>query len=487
MLIKREISVAVAAAKAGMDEKTARKYARSGRLPSQCRKEHDWRTRDDPFAAEWSGIRGMLELAPGLEAKTIFKYLRRSTPERYADGQLRTLQRRLKVWRATEGPGREIFFPQVHRPGELGASDFTVMDSLGITIGGIPFPHLLYHFVLTYSNWEAFTVCFSESYESLSTGLQNALWELGAVPLRHRSDRLSAAVNKECNPEEFTQRYQGLLRHYGLTGEKIRAAEAHENGDIEQRNHRTKRLVAQELMLRGSCDFSDVAAYVAFLRELFRHENAGRQKRLREELELMRRLPARRLDDFRRVEARVGPGSTLRLQRNTYSVHSRLIGELVEARMGMDRVEIWYGQKKVDEFPRIRGTHKARIDYRHIIGWLVRKPGAFPDYRHREALFPSSQFRFAYDALTEKHGGKQANREYLALLELAADEGESIIEGILREMATRGEEITLTTVQERLRDRQADVPAYQVHVAAVDLAGFDTLLDGVMEADYARA
>lgn len=484
MLVKREGSVAIAAAKAGMDEKTARKYVRLGRLPSQCRKEHTWRTREDPFAGEWPEIREMLESAPGLEAKTIFEYLQRCAPERFADGQLRTLQRRIKVWRATEGPGREVYFPQVHRPGELGASDFTVMDSLGITIGGILFPHLLYHFVLTYSNWETFTVCFSESYESLSTGLQNALWELGGVPRRHRSDRLSAAVNKECNPEEFTQRYQGLLRYYGLAGEKIRAREAHENGDVEQRNHRTKRMVEQWLLLRGNREFSDVAAYVAFLRQVFRQANAGRQKRLREEVALLRCLPERRLEDFRRIEARVGPGSTLRLQRNTYSVHSRLIGEMVEARVGMEHIEIWYGQKKVDEFPRIRGTHKARIDYRHIIGWLVRKPGAFVDYRHREALFPSSQFRFAYDALCDRHSGKAADREYLALLALAADEGESIIEGILREMATRGEEITLEVVQARLRDRQADVPAYQVHVAAVDLAGFDTLLDSAVEASH---
>jgi len=482
MLIKGESSTAIAAAKAGMGERTARKYLQLNRLPSQCHKEHTWRTRTDGFMQDWPGIREMLDLSPGLEAKTIFEYMQRCSPGRHADGQLRTLQRRIKVWRATEGPGREVFFAQTHYPGVLGASDFTVMDSLGITIARIPFPHMLYHFVLTYSNWETFTVCFSESYESLSTGMQNALWELGGVPKRHRSDRLTAAVNKECNPEEFTQRYQGLLRHYGLEGEKIQANKAHENGDIEQRNHRTKRLVEQGLLLRGSNDFVDRDAYAAFLRQLFRQANAGRQVRLREELPLLGRLPELRLDDFRRHQSRVGPGSTLRLQRNTYTVHSRLIGEMVEARLAMDHIEIWYGQKKVDQFPRLRGEHKYQIDYRHIIGWLVRKPGAFANYRYRDALFPGSQFRIAYDQLSDNHSRKLADREYLGILELAANDGESLIEGILREMNTRGGDISLTAVKDRLAARQEPALAYQVYVAAVDLGGYDALLDGALEA-----
>ena len=96
----------------------------------------------------------MVEANPGLEAKTLFEALQREHPGRFADGQLRTLQRRLKHWRATEGPGREVFFAQQHVPGRLGQSDFTHMSELGITIGGQSFPHLLYHFVLTYSNWE---------------------------------------------------------------------------------------------------------------------------------------------------------------------------------------------------------------------------------------------------------------------------------------------------------------------------------------------
>jgi len=210
----------VAALKTGMDEKTARKYIRVGKLPSEVKESHTWRTREDPFEEIWGEVLEKLEVFPNLEAKTLFDALQRKYPGRFSDGQLRTLQRRLKMWRALEGPGKEVFFPQEHHPGVLGASDFTRMGQLGITIQGQPFDHMLYHFVLTYSNWETGSICFSESYESLSSGLQRALWKLGGVPKRHRTDSLSAALNNLSNPREFTQRYEGLLKHYKLEGEK---------------------------------------------------------------------------------------------------------------------------------------------------------------------------------------------------------------------------------------------------------------------------
>ncbi len=225
---KTEKTQYLAASKAGMDEKTARKYLRNKTLPSQQKKDHTWRTRKDPFEEVWSGIRDYLEANPTLEGTTIFFYLQREYPGKFTDGQLRTLQRKIKIWRALEGPGKEIFFPQEHKPGRLSESDFTDMSKLSITIGGQHFKHLLYHFVLTYSNWEHGTICFSESYESLSEGLQNALWGLGGVPIEHQTDRLSAAVHKVSHPEEFTRDYSRLLKHYGLRGRKIQAGKANE-------------------------------------------------------------------------------------------------------------------------------------------------------------------------------------------------------------------------------------------------------------------
>jgi len=203
-LIQKEKTLSIAAAKAGMDEKTARKkYRRAGKLPSQMAKPHVWRTRKDPFWQVWPWVAENLKDNPGLEAKTLFEALQRDYPGRFPDGQLRTLQRHVKAWRATEGPSREIFFTQVYRPGEWSSSDFTSMNKLGITIAGQPFNHMIYHFVLPYSNWETGTICYSESFESLSQGIQDALWKLGGVTRYHRTDSLSAAVKNLSNPKEF--------------------------------------------------------------------------------------------------------------------------------------------------------------------------------------------------------------------------------------------------------------------------------------------
>src|ERR1022692_1026405 len=106
----------IAASKAGMDAKTARRYLGLGRLPSERNRERRWRTREDPFAEVWPRVREQIEESPGLEAKTLFEWLQREHPGRFADGQIRTLQRRIKLWRGTGGPGRGGEFG----PGQLG-------------------------------------------------------------------------------------------------------------------------------------------------------------------------------------------------------------------------------------------------------------------------------------------------------------------------------------------------------------------------------
>lgn len=248
---------------------------------------------------------------------------------------------------------------------------------------------------------------------------------------------MSAGVNNLVDTREFTRAYEALLRHYGLTGQKIQAGQAHENGDIEQRHYRFKQAVDQALMMRGSRDFATVTAYDQFLRKPFTRINAGRRERFAEELSQLRPLPERRLDSVRRECVRVSPGSLIHVHRNTYSVHSRLIGEMVEARIKSDTVEVWYGDRKVEELARLRGRSKHRIDYRHIIDWLVRKPGAFEHYRYREDLFPTSWFRLVHDALREEHGAKRCAKEYLQILALAAQRGESLVEETIRVLLGR--------------------------------------------------
>jgi hypothetical protein len=467
----------LAADKVGLDPKTARKYRRLGRLPSEVPvMDRLWRTRPDAFAQVWPELVERLELNPGLQAKTLFLDLQRRFPGRFADGQLRALQRRIKTWRASHGPAKEVFFDQVHHPGRLCASDFTHCSGLGVTIDGRPFDHLIYHFVLTYSNWEAGTVCFSESYESLAEGLQNALWQLGGVPRLHRTDRMTAAIPPG-SADEFGQRYQALLRHYGLAAQAINVRAAHENGDCEQSHHRFKTALDQALMLRGSRDFLGREEYAGFLGGLFRQLNGGRQKRLDEELPLLRSLPAVRLESARRWQVRVDRGSTVHIQGNSYSVPSRLIGEWVEARLSAERIEVFYAQRKVQEMPRLRGKGRHRIDYRHVIDWLVRKPKAFADYRYQASMFPSSHFRLAYDALLTQRPRRAAG-EYLRILHLAARDGEAGVEAVLARLMDRQQPLGAAAVEAELR--RGDMPASvaDATVGAVDLSLYDGLLEG---------
>jgi len=465
-----------AALKAGMDDKTARKYRRAKALPSTLKTRHTWRTRPDPFETVWPELRQLLEVNPGLQATTLLAELQRRCPGRFADGQLRTLQRKLKVWRALEGPAKEVFFPQEHTPGELGASDFCHLSELGITLQGRPFSHLLYHFVLTYSNWETGSICFSESFESLSAGLQDALWELGGVPQRHRTDSLSAAVQPPDRPEEFRRSYAALLNHYDLQGERIQVGHAHENGDVEQRHYRFKVALDQALMLRGSRDFNRREEYALFVRRLFDQLNAGRLLRLQEERPVLGALPLTRLNTRKLFRVRVGSSSTIRVQHNVYSVPSRLIGEWVEVRLGAEDLELWYGQRLIECLPRVRGEYRHRIAYRHIIDWLVRKPGAFAHYRYREDLFPSSRFRLAYDHLRACQA-LRADKEYLAILHLAARQSEQRVEDALRLLLASDEPISSTAVAALLASGQQPAPITEVAVQAVDLSAYDGLLE----------
>jgi hypothetical protein len=328
--------------------------------------------------------------------------------------------------------------------------------------------------VLTYSNWESITICFSESFESLSEGLQNAMWELGGVPQRHRTDRMSLAVNNASSEKEFTQRYTGLLSYYGLAMEKIQPDEPHENGDAEQSHRRFKEAVEQSLLLRGHRDFENRKAYERFLQELVAARNAVRRKRLDEELPRLRRLPERRRESYKRLLVRVDRGSLIHADQNTYSVPSRLMGEKVEVRLYVEHVEVWYAQKEAERFPRLRGRKKHRINYRHIIDWLVRKPGAFENYVYREELFPTSRFRMAYDALREAQPAR-GHKEYLGILYLAARQSETAVDEALRTLLTNDRPVSRAAVEE-LVHRAEEVPAVtEVTVEEVDLLGFDDL------------
>ncbi len=429
--------LSTAAMRAGISENTARRY-RMGPLPSQRTMVRPYRTRPDPFAALWPAIDALLVQAPGLEATTIFETLRGRPDLPLAEGQLRTLQRRIRRWRATHGPEREVMFPQIHRPGEYAQSDFTAMGSLDITLNGQLFDHLLYHFVLPYSNWETGVVCCSERFEALIAGFQAAVWELGRVPAVHRTDNLSAATHDlREGGRTFNGRYRRVLDHYRVRPDANTPGRGHENGDVEQAHHRFKRAVEQALLLRGHRDFESQAHYGQFLRHVLTGRNRGRQPKLREELDRMGVLPPTRLEDFRALRVVVSRFSTIRVGHNVYSVASRLMGETVEVRLYPERLEVQSAGKRVATLDRLRGHGQAAIDYRHLIGSLVRKPGAFARYRYQAGLFPTVVFRQAYDTLVTRHGSR-ADVAYVRILHLAAHTSEQAVETVLGLLLERG-------------------------------------------------
>lgn len=479
-LLSSGASLALAARKAGMDEKTARKYRAAGELPSQRETARHWRTRQDPFAEVWPEVRERLEAEPSLRAFALFAWLQDQHPGEFSDSQRRTFERRVRQWRGQCGPRQEVMFPQQHHPGQLAASDFTRMNSLRVTIAGQPFDHLLYHFTLTYSNWESVSICFSESFEAFSRGFQQALWQLGGVPRTHRSDSLSAAVNNLSETRDFRARYQDLLDYYRIEPQRINVRKAHENGDVESSHGHLKSVIEQALLLRGSRDFTSRAEYERFLDEIIIRRNAARQPRFREEQQQLGELPLHELD-YRTVVRgiTVRSSSTIVIKRNVYSVHSRLIGHQVDVVIDADFLEVRYADAMVCRMPRLIGSGKHAINYRHVIDSLVRKPGAFEHYQYREDMFPTSHFRMAYDALCRNHRPQAAAREYLKILQLAARDSQDAVQAALRAMIAANERIAFENVRAAVEQHQQFAPVTDVHVDAPSLDDFDSLLQHV--------
>lgn len=471
-----------AAAAAGMSVRSARKW-QTGPLPSQAKKERTWRTRKDPFEGVWhTKIEPLLEAdtKAELEAKTLMQLLVDDDPERFSMGQLRSMQRRLRDWRALRGPDKEVFFEQDHQPGKEAGLDFTCGNELEVTIAGEQFPHLLFELVLIASTWVWACVAMSESFEALINGLQRGLWELGGVPKQLVLDNMSAATHELAagGGRGLNKRFADVCEHLGF--EKVRrinVRKAHENGAVEQRHGRTKKLIRQALVLRGSNDFASVEDYERFVQKTLEHDhNRHIAERLAEERARLRSLPLKPVPSYTTETPKVRRWSTIRVRNRTYSVPSRLIGHRVEVRVHPTTLELRYAGHVVEVFPRLRGDKSHRIDYRHVIASLVRKPGAFANYRFREELYPSLIFRRAYDALVASRG-ERADVEYVRVLYLAAQTSESVVEAALAGLLEAGERFDYATVESLARPREPERPVVRIPVP--DLARYDALIGSV--------
>lgn len=467
--------IGLAALRAGLHRNTARRYVEAGQLPSELKQPRSWRTREDPFAEDWEEIAQRLTEAPELEARTLFEDLARRRPGRYQEGQLRTFQRRVKQWRAEHGPQREIFFAQEHRAGEALQTDFTSASSLRVEIGGELFEHLLCQSVLPYSNWQSVTVCRSESMLALRCGIQTAVFRLGRVPEWHQTDNSTAATHDlRTGKRGFNAEYLELMTHLGMKPRTIAIGQSHQNGDVEASNGALKRRLEQHLLLRGSRSFVTLAEYEAWLGGVLEQANSLRSERLAEELALMRPVSVAQLPRHRELQVRVSSQGTIRVKNNTYSVPPRLRGERLVVWLFDLHLEVYYGGQRLLVLERLRGEGKHRIDYRHVIWSLVKKPWALARYRYRDSLFPTPCWRRAYEVLVDQLPERQADLEYLRVLHLAAATLQCEVEAAMDLLLQEGKVPTFAEVRTLVGERKPEIP--ELAPLAVNLTDYDQLL-----------
>jgi len=477
---RNRLTQVAAAARAGVSERSARRIEGSATLPSQ-RPERTWRTRSDPLSEVWDGeVVPLLQADPELNAVTLLEELQRRHPGDYGDGVLRTLQRRMRQWRAVHGAEREVFFAQEHPPGRLGLSDFTVCDDLDVEVGGARFEHRLYQFALAHSGWRHATlVTGGESFLALSTGLQAALWRLGGVPEEHRTDSLSAAFNNLAEQQELTRRYDDLCRHYGMRASRCNPGQSHENGSIESRHDSLKTALDQALRLRGSRSFDDVAAYEEFIGEIVARFNARPAKRLAVERPVLRPLPPRRTAEYEELPARVSKYAIFTVKGAQYSAPSQLIGHRLMVRVYMQHIECWLGGQRVLERSRVtyrNGERHARnIDYRHLVAALKRKPGAFARWVLRDAAFPRAVYRQTWERLAAALPERDACKTIVGLLALAADGHEAQLATELEQLIELDQLPDLQALTELLKPPTSPVP--EVAVELPTLASYDALIE----------
>jgi hypothetical protein len=481
MTFRRTDGPAISAAKAGISRAAAYRFERDHRPPSQHETARG-RRRPDPlvdfFDAE---VVPMLKSAPDLRAVAIFEEMQRRHPH-LPDGARRTLERRIRAWRALHGADQEVIFRQVHEPGQMGLSDFTDMADLGVTIAGQRLDHRLYHFRLAYSGFEhAHVVLGGESYIALAEGLQNALWTLGGAPREHRSDSLSAAFrNLDADArEDITRRYDALCAHYGMRPTRNNRGVAHENGAIESSHGHLKKAVGDALLMRGGGDFADLVGYRGFVGEIVSRKNAHHAKRIAAERPTLQPLPGQRTSDHEETLVTVTSSGGFTLKKVFYTVPSRLIGHRLRVRLYDDRLEIFIGGTPLMTLPRGRaptsGKHAHVVDYRHVIHALRRKPMALLNLVYRDQLFPRDAYRLTFDRLLEKLPEKSACRLMVQLLELAHDrccEGE--LAAALDADLTAGQLPDIAALRARFAADPAALPDVVVHLAP--LTDYEALL-----------
>ncbi|MCF6268049.1 MAG: IS21 family transposase [Desulfuromusa sp.] len=466
------------AAKAGVSVRSARRIETGG---LKVKAPRHWLTRNDPFVSVWdSELVPLLDDEPTLTGLTLWEYLDDKYPGDYPYKLLRTLQRRVKHWRATQGPDNPVIFRQTIPPGQQGLSDFT-HPRTAVTIAGQPFPHLIYQYRLAYSGWRCtHVVQGGESYSALAQGLQNTLHKSGGVPKEHRTDSLSAAYINQNQKQQLTRAYEGLCHHYGMIGTTNNPGLGHENGAIETAHGSLKHRIDQAIKLRGSADFDSIANYQALIDRCTDRLNRTTMTRFKEEQKHLQPLPKYRFMDYSELSAKVTTSSTITVKRGLYTVPSRLIGETLRIHLYHDKVIGFVGQTRVIElsrvFPETPTGRARRIDYRHVIHSLAAKPQAFRFSNFRDQLFPDDNYRQLWQLVDRKFPARQACKWMVAVLRIAADhQCETELGHTLLLQAQAGVLPSLKVLQTQYLNKQ-DQP--ELVTRQHDIASYDGLLSG---------
>lgn len=477
---------ATSAAKAGISERSGRKIDAGKRINPHKATRH-WRTRHDPLKAVWEAeLIPLLEQSPNLQAITLLEYIQSRYPGEYPDKVLRTLQRRTKQWQALLGPEKEVMFRQTHMAGQQGLSDFTQLKKVTITIGGVPFKHLLYHFRLAFSHWSYMKVIEGgESFTALAEGLQNALKRLGGAPHQHRTDSLSAAFKNLSKDacEDITSRYEALCAQYAMTPTRNNRGAGHENGSVESPHGHLKTRIKQALLIRGSNDFMHVGAYQDFISDVVVQHNRRNAKAITEERSALQALPLHQAPDYTELSVVVSSSSTIDVRRVTYSVPSRLQGETLHIHLYDNRLACYLGHVPVIELKRLYpiGSTRARlIDYRHVIHSLVKKPQAFRHSVLRNELLPSVEFHAIWHALDRTLSPKEACKVMVGLLHIASQEDcEQMLARWVLSALNEGKSVSLSQLQNRFTKSTAVIP--DVVITQHALAYYDQCIPAQQE------
>jgi hypothetical protein len=461
-----------AAAKVGISVRSGRNIEQGVHATASPPKLRNYKTRKSPIDQVWeTELEPMLRANPNLQPKTLLIYLERTHRNAQGDPVYkrsieRTLQRHVAKWLALHGQPKEVMFPQTHMPGEQGLSDFTHFHQAQITIQGDPFKHMFYHFRLVYSKWDYLKVIQGgESMQALSEGLQEALFVLGGTPKEHRTDSLSAAFKNLSRhaKKDLTSRYEALCKYYNMIPTRNNKGRKHENGSVESAHGHLKNRMAQELLLRGSCDFESVGQYEEWVHGIVQQSNKRNRVDFTGEQLTLQPLPAHKTVDYEIKSIKVPSSAILTIKRMRYSIPSRLSGHMLTLHIYQQKIQVYLGSTFVlmldRKYHKQQGSYYV-IRYQDVIHALIKKPGAFRQCTYRDELLPNSTYRAIWrhvDALKDRQASVKL---MLKLLKLAADfDCEEALGAHVLERIAQGKLLNIEAIESLFTTERPALPA----------------------------